>query len=63
MACDGDRVLVNIADDGAGFDADGEHGGMGLRNLTRRVAAVGGEYVLDTAPGKGTVVTVWFPLT
>jgi len=63
VACDGDRVLVNIADDGAGFDADGEHGGLGLRNLARRVAAVGGEYVLDTAPGNGTVVTVWFPLT
>jgi signal transduction histidine kinase len=63
VACDGNRVLVNVADDGAGFDPDGEHGGLGLRNLTRRVGAVGGEYVLDTAPGQGTVVTVWFPLT
>ena len=63
VACDGTRVLVNVADDGAGFDPDAEHGGLGLRNLARRVGAVGGEYVLDTAPGKGTVVTVWFPLT
>lgn len=63
VACDGNRLLINVADNGAGFDPDGEHGGMGLRNLARRVGAVGGEYVLDTAPGKGTVVTVWFPLT
>ena len=62
VACDGTRLLVNIADDGAGFDPDAEHGGLGLRNLARRVTAVGGEYVLDTAPGKGTVVSVWFPL-
>lgn len=63
VACDGDRVLVNVADDGAGFDPDTEHGGLGLRNLARRVGALGGEYVLDTAPGNGTVVTVWLPLS
>lgn len=62
VACDGARVLVNVADDGLGFDPESEHGGLGLRNLVRRVAAVGGEYVLDTAPGKGTVVTVSFPI-
>lgn len=62
VACDGTRVLINIADDGAGFDTEQDHGGLGLRNLARRVAAVGGEYVLDSSPGKGTVVTVTFPL-
>lgn len=62
VACDGARMLINVADDGVGFDPGTEHGGLGLRNLTRRVAALGGEYVLDTAPGKGTIVTVWLPL-
>ena len=52
VACDGARMLINVADDGVGFDPGTEHGGLGLRNLTRRVAALGGEYVLDTAPGK-----------
>lgn len=62
VVCDGARMLINVADDGVGFDPGTEHGGLGLRNLTRRVAALGGEYVLDTAPGKGTIVTVWLPL-
>jgi signal transduction histidine kinase len=62
VVCDGSRVLINVADDGVGFDPTAEHGGLGLRNVAQRVAAVGGEYVLDTAPGQGTVVTVWLPL-
>lgn len=63
VACDGARIVVNVADDGAGFDPSSEHGGLGLKNLARRVSAVGGELDLDTAPGKGTVVTVSFPLS
>ncbi len=62
VACDGHRININVVDDGVGFDPDAEYAGMGLRNLSRRVAAIGGEYLLDTAPGKGTVVTVWIPL-
>ena len=63
VVCDGSRVLVNVVDDGAGFDPDRDHTGLGLRNLARRVAAVGGEYILDTSPGKGTVVSVTFPMS
>ncbi len=62
VVCDGPRIRVNIADDGIGFDPNTERAGLGLRNLKGRVTTVGGEYDLDTAPGKGTVVSVSFPL-
>lgn len=62
VACSGGTVGVIVADDGSGFDPDSDHGGLGLKNLARRVTAVGGELNLDTAPGKGTIVTVAFPI-
>jgi signal transduction histidine kinase len=62
VACSGKELTVNVADNGSGFDPVADSDGMGLSNLERRVEAVGGKYELDTAPGKGTVVSVVFPL-
>ena len=55
------RVLVTVADDGAGFDPARARRGLGLANMAGRVEAVGGSFNLDTAPGKGTVVRASFP--
>ncbi|QJD98656.1 histidine kinase [Massilia forsythiae] len=59
LAGDDGRVLLRIADDGAGFDADDvathPQRGIGLRNMAERLDAVGG--VLDiTSSGAGTTV-------
>jgi len=61
---DGDstRLVVSVADDGAGFDPARARRGLGLANMAARVEAAGGTFTLDTAAGRGTVVRASFPL-
>lgn len=64
------RILINIYDDGRGFDLDyaGDQaeqgkGGMGLMNMHQRAQAMGGSIVVDSALGKGTHVLIMVPNT
>ncbi len=51
-----------IADDGAGFDLS-EHGeGTGLHGMRDRLAVLGGDVSLNSAPGRGTIVRGRVPL-
>ncbi len=55
----GDRTLsVEIADDGAGFDAAArdvpEAEGRGLENMRTRAQALGGTFTIASSPGAGT---------
>jgi signal transduction histidine kinase len=53
------RVLVEIGDDGSGFDPAARHPGhFGLDSMRSRAAEVGGVLTLASAPGAGTVVRV-----
>jgi PAS domain S-box-containing protein len=54
------RVLLEVADDGVGFDPAiaREQGGLGLRGIEERVAQLGGQLALQSAPGGGTRVRV-----
>ena len=57
-----DEVQIAVADDGKGFDlakAREQGGGLGLRSIEERVRLVGGRLAIDTAPHKGTTLTVW----
>jgi signal transduction histidine kinase len=60
---DGDLVRFEVCDDGRGFDLDGNGNGrgQGLANMRDRVAAVGGELVIESAPGRGTRVAGSIP--
>ncbi|OBG00683.1 hypothetical protein A5773_04110 [Mycobacterium sp. 852014-52450_SCH5900713] len=52
----GDRTLtLTISDTGFGFDPATT--GTGLTNMTDRLAAIGGDLEIDTAPGRGTRIT------
>jgi len=56
----GGRAVLSVSDDGAGFDparAAGRHG-MGLDLMRERVAELGGQLRLESAPGEGTTVRV-----
>ena len=59
-----DAVTLTIRDDGKGFSAvgSGGSGGFGLIGLAERVQMLGGTYTLDTAPGRGTAITVTAPV-
>jgi len=55
-------VTLRIADDGAGFDAEGiaDHPkrGIGLRNMMERMDAIGGRFAIVSSSG-GTVLTAY----
>lgn len=55
------RAIVRIEDDGRGFDltalATGKRG-LGLSSITERARMLGGKVLIDSAPGRGTSVTV-----
>lgn len=56
------RVSLRIADNGKGFstntDADLSKRGFGLTGLAERARMLGGEFQLQTEPGRGTVINV-----
>nr|WP_246324485.1 sensor histidine kinase [Petropleomorpha daqingensis] len=56
----GGAVSVHVEDDGVGFDPSAP-AGHGLAGLRSRVAEVGGELDVVSAPGEGTRVTVRVP--
>ena len=49
---------VIVEDDGAGFDLEATAPRRGLRNFEELASALGGPLEIDTAPGKGTRVSV-----
>jgi signal transduction histidine kinase len=54
-------VVLEVDDDGRGFDPDRVAGGNGLGNLRERAAALGGRAEVASAPGQGTTVRVTIP--
>ena len=59
----GERLHVEVADDGAGLTGPaGEATSGGLVNIRDRVTAVGGRLVVESAPGTGTRLVVDLPL-
>jgi signal transduction histidine kinase len=60
-------LLVTVEDDGVGFDLtasdriDSEHR-LGLIGIRERVSRLGGQLLLESAPGKGTRLTVELPV-
>lgn len=56
------RLSVIVSDDGAGFDPQHAEGGIGLANVRARAAAIGGTLHVDSAPGRGTTVSVECPV-
>lgn len=55
------RVTVEIIDNGKGFQAERTRG-MGILGMEERVRQLGGEFVIRSAPGKGTTVHAELPL-
>jgi signal transduction histidine kinase len=58
-----DRLLLEIRDDGLGFDIDSTKStiGHGLSNMETRVLNAGGEVDITSEPGKGTSIFAWVP--
>lgn len=66
---DKDIVLLEIQDDGIGFDKSvvesttEQRGSLGLKNMNERTEMVNGIFRLESAVGKGTTISVIIPLS
>ncbi|MFQ5576541.1 MAG: histidine kinase [Anaerolineae bacterium] len=62
------QLRLTVTDDGCGFEPEsahwkrGERSGWGLLGIQERAALIGGAYNIDSAPGRGTKISVKVPL-
>lgn len=54
-------LTVTVRDDGSGFDETNATKGLGFRNISHRTHLLGGTVNWQSAPGKGTTVTIELP--
>jgi signal transduction histidine kinase/CheY-like chemotaxis protein len=59
-------LRITVSDEGAGFDPGqlkpaGDEGGFGLFSIRERIGLIGGCVEIDSAPGKGSRVTLTVP--
>ena len=59
----GDQLILMVEDDGVGFDPEEARRTkrLGLFGIRERAQAIGGDLVIESAPGKGTTILVEVP--
>ncbi len=55
------KILVSVQDDGGGFDPQRVRG-LGLLGMEERIRHLGGSFVIDSSPGRGTLLRVSLPV-
>ena len=63
LVYEGDNVILTISDNGTGFDVISvEDKGVGLRSMSERMQALGGEFKVESSQGHGTRIIAQCPL-
>ena len=62
LTCQDGHAELAVADAGSGFDPAAPQSGSGLAHIRDRVAELGGTVRIDSAPGRGTTLTVRVPV-
>ena len=62
LRLDAGALLITVEDHGRGFDPATAAAGDGLRNLRERLAALGGDCLIDSIDGAGTRVHLRLPI-
>ena len=62
LKAEGDDLVVEVEDDGQGFEPDTISAGVGLRSMRERAAVLGGKLEVESEPGRGTRVRLRTPL-
>jgi signal transduction histidine kinase len=57
-----DRLALDVADDGQGFDPAQRGRGFGLKSMRERAEELGGELSIESEQGKGTKIAVTIPI-
>ena len=55
-------ILLEVNDNGVGFDTTQNQQGNGLKNMQKRAAELNGELRVISTSGKGTLVQLMFEL-
>jgi len=55
-------IIINISDDGKGFDIRERRNGFGLKGIEERVKLLDGEFNIESEVGRSTSVRITFPL-
>ncbi len=65
LLCDEKEITVSIEDNGKGFKMNDKtkFTGIGIKNMINRVEYLKGTVDISSAPGKGTLVAIYIPLT
>ncbi len=58
-----DRILLEMRDDGAGFDPRAVRSGNGLAGMRERVTLLQGRFEVVSQPGRGTTIRADIPVT
>jgi PAS domain S-box-containing protein len=58
-----ENIYLRITDNGVGFDLDQQRKGIGIYNIMSRADLYNGIVDIETAPGKGCIISITFPLT
>ena len=53
------KLIMTICDNGVGFEPEKVRAGIGMANMKRRIELLGGNFLVESAPGKGCCVEVW----
>ncbi len=56
------HLSFSIQDDGVGFDTEAKGYGTGMQGMADRLAALGGELSIRSAPGDGTLIAGTLPV-
>ncbi len=59
---DEEGISITVEDNGRGFDPKNISEGIGLKNMQTRIHYLKGSIEWDSAPGKGTAVTIHLPV-
>jgi len=62
MSVDNTSLSIIIKDNGNGFDLSTTIPGVGFINMNHRTKVLGGDVQWETAPGKGTTVSIQLPV-
>jgi signal transduction histidine kinase len=58
----GDTLLLDVADNGTGFDGSAATDGYGLVGMRQRLSRVGGTLTVESSPGAGTILNASAPI-
>ncbi len=55
------ELQITLEDDGVGFDAKKVKKGIGHKNISSRINKIGGQWQVESTPGKGTKIRITVP--